>query len=143
MKAAGAAGTGIEPENAAFFCLRIFVRMAEYHHIHSAEISGNVLLVVYQKEDKSAQGNGAVVGNVLGPFLVIVPADNIERSILFQCVHDALFVDVAAMQDGVNVFQLFRDFGPQKAVCVREDGKFHRASPFQARSVFPPGSTAA
>ena len=62
MKAPGPAGAGIEPENAVFFLLYIFVRVAEHHHIHPGQIRRKLCFVV----DHGKGLDCYKVGNKLG-----------------------------------------------------------------------------
>lgn len=45
VEAPGAAGAGIEPQQARLFLLHIFVGVAEYHHIHPCEVRRDLFLL--------------------------------------------------------------------------------------------------
>ena len=99
---------------------------AEYHHIHTGEVCRDLFLVVDHGEGHAAQGNGKIVGDIFCPFLVVVAADNVEGGVLLQLIHDALLVDVAAVENDIGGFQVLRYLRPQQAVGVGENSNFHR-----------------
>ena len=72
MKAPGAAGAGVEPEDAVPFLLQIPVGMAEYHRVNAGEVRREFFPVVNQIEGHAAKGDGQVVGDGLCPVLVVV-----------------------------------------------------------------------
>ena len=73
----------------------------------------------------------------LRPLLVVVAPDNIQRGVPPQLVHNALLVDVAAVEDGVGGFQMLRHLRPQQAVGVGENGKPHVCAPRSQSSRSP------
>ena len=119
MKAPRAAGTGIQPEHTVSFLLHIFMRVAKHDHIHTRKVFRHFLFVVHHEKCHTVQRDGQVVRNGFRPILIVVAADNIQRRILPQLVHNALFVDVAAMQNDVDGFQTLGHLRPQQTVRIR------------------------
>jgi hypothetical protein len=69
------------------------------------------------------------MGDGLRPLLVIVAPDHIEGRILLQLIHDGLFVDVTAVENGVGGFQVLCHLWPQQAVGVGKNGDLHFCAP--------------
>ena len=122
MEPAGAAGAGIEPEEAVLFLLHILVGVAKHHRIHLAGARRELLFVVDQDKGHTAQGDCEVMGDGLGPRLVVVAPDDIQRSDIRHLVHNGLGVDVPGVKDGIGVFQVLHDLRPQQAMGVGENG---------------------
>ncbi len=67
-----------------------------------ARSAGTSLSVVDHEKGHAAQGYGEIVREGLRPVLVVVAPDDVQRRILPQLIHDALPVDISAMEDGVG-----------------------------------------
>ena len=118
MEPPGTAGAGIEPEDTVPLLLHILVGVAKDYHIHAGKVRRDLFFVVDHGKGHAVQGHGEVVGDVLGPLLVIVAPDDVERGVLPQLVHDTGLVDVAAVENGVGGFQMFHHLRPQQAMGV-------------------------
>ena len=86
--------------------------------VHAGKVRRDLFFVVDHGKGHAVQGHGEVVGDVLGPLLVVVAPDDVERGVLPQLVHDTGLVDVAAVENGVGGFQMFHHLRPQQAMGV-------------------------
>ena len=129
MKPPGTAGAGVQPENAVLLLQQILVGVAEHHRVDPGQVRRDLLFVVDHIEGHASQCNGAVVGDLLRPLLVVVAPDNVEGRVLLQLLHNAWLVDVPAVENGIGGFQQLRHLRPQQAVGVRQNGQFHRVPP--------------
>ena len=118
MEPPGAAGAGIEPEDAVPLLLHIPVGVAEHHHVHTGKLRRDLLPVVDQEEGDALQSHCAVVGKLLRPLLVIVAPDDIEGGVFLQLIQNTLPVDVPAVENGAGVLQALHHLRPQEAVGV-------------------------
>ena len=129
MEPPGAAGAGVQPENAVLLLQQILVGVAEHHRVDPGQVRRDLLFVVDHIEGHTPQGDGAVVGDLLRPLLVVVAPDNVEGRVLLQLLHNAWLVDVPAVENGIGGFQKLRHLQPQQAVGVGQNGQFHRVPP--------------
>ena len=102
MEPPRAAGARVEPEDTVFLFLHVLVGVAEHHRVHTGQVRRDLLSVVDHEKGHAAQGNGEIVRDGLRPVLVVVAPDDVQRRILPQLIHDALPVDISAMEDGVG-----------------------------------------
>ena len=98
---------------------------AEDHRVHACEVRRDLLFVVDHVERHAAEHDGELVRYVRGPFLVVVSADNVERGVSAQLVHDALLIYVPAVEYRVHALEVFCHLGPQQPVRVGDYGEFH------------------
>ena len=57
-----------------------------------------------------------VMGQVFGPFFVIVSPNHIDRRNLLQRIQNALVANVPAVEDAVTSSQNFQDLVPEQTV---------------------------
>ena len=99
--------------------------VAEHHCIHTGKVCWDLFFVVDHIKGHATQGNCEIVGDSFRPLFVVIAPNDVEGSVLPQFVYDAGFIDVAAVENGVDVFQIFQHLGPKQTMGVGENGKFH------------------
>ena len=76
------------------------------------------LFVMHHEDFQALQLHRQVVGQVFGPFLVVVSPNHIDRRNLLQRVQNALVIDVPTVEDTVTAAQDFQDLLPEQAVGI-------------------------
>ena len=112
------AAPGIQPQDAVFLPLLVFVGMAEHHHIHAGQVLGHVLFVMDEEEPDALHRKGQAVGQVLRPILIVVAPDDIALPRCPECIHNSRRVDVPGVDDHVRLSQQGFDLLPKQAVGI-------------------------
>ena len=67
------------PQHVPAPLLAVLVGVAEHHHVRPGQVRRHILFVVHHVKPHALEGDNQVVGNGLGPVLVIVAPHHIQR----------------------------------------------------------------
>ena len=116
--------------------LKIEDLVSSYGIINSMEFRRDELFVVNNEEDAILNLDGDALRQMLRPLLVVVAANDIERSQRGKLIENLLIVDVASVDDGVTAGDDPNDFRAEQAVRVGDNCySLHEDASFSAVSL--------